>query len=497
MGKRKIYRRGLVVFSILLVVGIVSYTLFNCISIFADSSVKREIAKEIQKIKKSGEPTTIEELVPEEIPDEENGALIYREAFKVRKSLAKKYKEMEEYIPYEGKISWDKVPEAEKKKVKNLILYNPDYIKFYQLLKKASTMKCQFLKRKDWEKGYSILLPHLAQMRGCARLLAAKAKLQAENKNIEGALSTCLIGLRMSKSLSGEPLLINQLVRMALDCIILRELEAVSKKGEVGIEIYQALIKEIEEERSDMMVYPSLLGERVVFGMTEFPRVREYAEESLKEIEEKKGKKLSNKEIIEEFYKIKALGYPLLGKKDRVSKEYKEFVKKLKQTYGNSENILEDFFDNQELYYIRTMAKIISLLKRPYWEVREELKGFDKEIQKLPQEKAILTQMLVPALSRCYNQETRTDALLGDAEIALACHIYKTKYKDYPDSLDRLTPEILPSLPLDPFTGKDYIYKKKRKGFIIYSVGDNLKDDGGKWGKKHKWVGDFDIVWEE
>ncbi len=503
MEKRKIYKRSLVIFSILLVSGVAFYTIFNCINVLASSSVKREIAKEIQKIKKLGEPITIEELIPEEIPDEENGALIFREAFKVRKDLAKKYKEMEEYIPYEGKMSWDKVPKAEKKKVKNLILNNPDYIKFYQLLEKASKMKCQFLKRKDWEKGMEILLPHLAKLRSCARLSAAKAKLQAENKNIEEALTTCLISLRVSKTLSGEPLLINQLVRMALDNITLRELEEVSKKGEGSIKMCQAIIKELEEERSDMMVYPSLLGERVVFGMLEFPRVRNYAKENLKEIEEKKARRLSNDEIIEGFCEIKVLGFPLLVQKDKKSKEYKEFIKKMKKTYGDSENILEDFFDNQELYYLRTMAKMISLVKRPYWEVREELKNFDKEIQKLPQEKAILTQMLVPALSRAYNQEARTGALLGDAEIALACHIYKIKYGDFPESLDKLTPEILPSLPLDLFTGRNYIYRKaqlwekKKEGFIVYSLGDNLKDDGGKWGKKHKWVGDYDIVWEE
>ena len=498
MKKRKIYKRSLVVFTILLVIGVVFYTIFNCINVLASSSVKREIAKEIQKIKKIGEPTTIEELVPVEISDEENGALVYRKAFEVRKDLAKKYKKEEKYIPYEGAVTWDKVPEGEKVKVKNLILYNPDYIRFYQLLEKASQMKCQFLKRKDWEKGMGILLPHLRYLRDCARLLAAKAKIQAENKNIEGSLSTCLTGLRISKSLSNEPLIINQLVRIAMDSIILRELGEVLKKGEASIKIYQILIKEIEKERSDMMVYPSFNGERVVFGITEFSSVRRYAEKNLKKIEKEKGKKLSNEEIIEEFYKIKVLGQPVIGKKDKKSKEYKEFTKKMKQTYGNSEDILEDFFDNQELYYLRTMAKMIALVKEPYWEVREELKGFDKGIiEKLPQEKAILTQMLLPALSRAYNKEARIDAQLGNAEIALACRIYKARCGKYPESLNELTPGILPSLPLDPFTGKNYIYKRKLKGFIVYSLGDNLKDDGGKSQRKMRWRGDFDIIWEE
>lgn len=452
MEKGKIHKRSLVVFSILLVVGVVSYMLSNSISIFASSSVKREIAKEIQKIKKIGEPTTIKELIPVEIPDEENGALVYREAFKIRKDLAKKYKKEEKYIPYEGTVTWDKVPEAEKKRVRNLLLYNSDFLKYYQLLEKASHMKCQFLKRKDWEKGMEILLPHLAQVRSCARLLAARAKLQAEEGNIEEALNTSLIGLRVSKSLSDEPIIINQLVRIAIDRIMLREIEETSKKKEASIKMYQSLIKEVDEERSDMMIYPSLLGERVVFGMIEFPRLRGSKEYFSKLMERIKDVKIYNR---------------------------------------------KRFIDENKVTYLQTVAKMISLVKRPYWETGEELKGFDKEMQKLPQEKALLAQILVPALFRAYKQEARIDAQLVNAEIALACHIYKAKYKDYPDSLDKLTPEILPSLLLDPFTGKNYIYKRKNRGFIVYSVGDNLKDDGGKFQRKMRWEGDFDIVWEE
>jgi len=34
---------------------------------------------------------------------------------------------------------------------------------------------------------------------------------------------------------------------------------------------------------------------------------------------------------------------------------------------------------------------------------------------------------------------------------------------------------------LSPVTGKDYVYRKAAKGFKICSLGENLKDNGGKW----------------
>lgn len=32
----------------------------------------------------------------------------------------------------------------------------------------------------------------------------------------------------------------------------------------------------------------------------------------------------------------------------------------------------------------------------------------------------------------------------------------------------------------DPFSGKDFGYRKQGKSFLLYSVGVNLQDDGGK-----------------
>jgi len=43
-----------------------------------------------------------------------------------------------------------------------------------------------------------------------------------------------------------------------------------------------------------------------------------------------------------------------------------------------------------------------------------------------------------------------------------------------------LAPDILPEVPLDPFTGKPYIYRLEDEGFIVYSVGSNQKDDNGR-----------------
>jgi hypothetical protein len=50
-----------------------------------------------------------------------------------------------------------------------------------------------------------------------------------------------------------------------------------------------------------------------------------------------------------------------------------------------------------------------------------------------------------------------------------------------PATLDEISQAMLPDRPSDPFTGKPFVYKPDPdgKGFLLYSVGPDGKDDGG------------------
>ena len=55
------------------------------------SAYASTLEDELQKLKQAASPTTIEELNLPEIPDGENGALVYREIFELKDSLNEKY----------------------------------------------------------------------------------------------------------------------------------------------------------------------------------------------------------------------------------------------------------------------------------------------------------------------------------------------------------------------------------------------------------------------
>ncbi len=69
------------------------------------------------------------------------------------------------------------------------------------------------------------------------------------------------------------------------------------------------------------------------------------------------------------------------------------------------------------------------------------------------------------------------DAKKSATILALNCELYRRKHGDLPDTLDDLVPDYIKAVPADPFDGKPLRYDKKKK--IIYSVGENQKDDGG------------------
>lgn len=65
--------------------------------------------------------------------------------------------------------------------------------------------------------------------------------------------------------------------------------------------------------------------------------------------------------------------------------------------------------------------------------------------------------------------------------LSLALHAYKLEHNEYPDSLSDLVPSYVKKIPSDPFKTKGQLgYKRTGKCYVLYSVGPDGKDDGGR-----------------
>jgi hypothetical protein len=62
----------------------------------------------------------------------------------------------------------------------------------------------------------------------------------------------------------------------------------------------------------------------------------------------------------------------------------------------------------------------------------------------------------------------------------LAIRGYSLEHGHNPAKLADLVPDFLPKVPKDPFSGGPFVYRPMPKGYLLYSVGVNGVDDGGK-----------------
>ena len=57
---------------------------------------------------------------------------------------------------------------------------------------------------------------------------------------------------------------------------------------------------------------------------------------------------------------------------------------------------------------------------------------------------------------------------------------YRLATGNLPDTLAELVPTYLDAVPKDPFDESELRYRKLESGFVVYSVGNDGKDDGGQ-----------------
>ena len=65
-------------------------------------------------------------------------------------------------------------------------------------------------------------------------------------------------------------------------------------------------------------------------------------------------------------------------------------------------------------------------------------------------------------------------------KLAVALAGYRVEHGTYPRKLSALKPRWLKTIPKDVCSGKGFIYKPSGKAYVLYSVGRNMRNDGGR-----------------
>jgi hypothetical protein len=92
---------------------------------------------------------------------------------------------------------------------------------------------------------------------------------------------------------------------------------------------------------------------------------------------------------------------------------------------------------------------------------------------------ALLTRTVAPVFRRI---DLRFESAMAQRRLlqtALGLQVYRQRHGRYPAALSELR-AMGWIAPVDVFSGQDLVYRRQGAGYLLYSVGPNLKDDGGQ-----------------
>jgi hypothetical protein len=98
---------------------------------------------------------------------------------------------------------------------------------------------------------------------------------------------------------------------------------------------------------------------------------------------------------------------------------------------------------------------------------------------------------LMPTLGRAVELEDAARMHYDIERLALALAWFHGEHNRWPSDLKEIVPKYLKAIPPDRFSRNPLVYKAREDGYLLYSVGANLKDDGGVRGRRSD---DGDIV---
>ena len=130
--------------------------------------------------------------------------------------------------------------------------------------------------------------------------------------------------------------------------------------------------------------------------------------------------------------------------------------------------------------YLKRNMQQMEHINEPYWKVK------DKFISPRHDTKLIQYLILWDGYADYFSFKAHLSVKTELYKTFFALKAYKLQHGKYPAKLAELVPGIISEVPIDPLSGKELVYRRDKDGFIFYSVGWNMKDDGGRINDKTK-----------
>jgi hypothetical protein len=312
---------------------------------------------------------------------------------------------------------------------------------------------CRFTR--DWTRpSIDMLLPEVQALRDQGRFLALAARRAALAGRIEDALADVVRIQRIGRHAAAEPILISQLVGMALDAIALDTLtEVLPSLGPGDLE------KLDTPAIHDLVGLPpslarGFIGEEAL-GLSTFA------------------------DFADARSTVDGL-WQLTGNPDLAPGTFSRWVSAPLSLLFRVFLLPSDIAGHRRLFHdFRQLATRTFDRTQGYVEQQKHLSATEADWQK-SHPAGVMSRILTPWIGQVIQSQTRAVAHHRAAAALVAATKRRLENGSLPESFEALVPGELPTLPRDPFKADAPLHLKVTpEEFLVWSVGPDGEDDGG------------------
>lgn len=319
----------------------------------------------------------------------------------------------------------------------------------------------------DYEKGVDLLLPHLGWLKCSAQWLNAAAVCDLHERDPKNACADVRTALAIAKGETDERVLISQLVRIAIAAMSANTTWEILQDPNISDDDLAQLQQDWESLDFTKALELALLFERVE-KVQLCVQTRKFPEKFNKLWGYSYASDAPAKLDLDQIGPIRRS--PFLRKWDEL--RWRWFWSYQDELYGlqSLQVVIEatrmaETNEYSQAVQSSTSSKLVQLYEKhsvnPMNGLRESFFSGAPNLA---------------ALRKVMRIETTQNIIVT----AIALKRYELRHHQLPDTLEQLVPDLLKSVPTDYMDGQPLHYRRNADGtFLLYSVGENGKDDGG------------------
>ncbi|HTY87567.1 MAG TPA: hypothetical protein VMB80_08895 [Candidatus Acidoferrum sp.] len=419
-------------------------------------NLAHDVNTKLRAIRAAGLPTSGAELNAyyHAVTDNENAALVMTQAFALMRNYPdSRSNEVDQIQSFPGR--WQHPTNEQIHLLTGYVEMNSNALA--KMTEALTLPKSRY--PVDFSPGFETLLPHLDKIKEFALLSEYRAMLAIHSGQPTNADSLVKDILGMARTLDEEPVLISQLVRFSLVRIGIVTLEDRLNAGKLSDTELTDLADIFAQQQETNFVARGLAGERAM-AVSVFRT---------------------------SFAKMKQQLTDFEAPRDESPVPHRPSL--FLRTTG--------IFERDLLFYLGAMETNIFFASLPPPQNLAVTNVSQKMAEDARRHFCVLSALILPPVSGSLTREADAFARIRLATTAIAIERFRLLQGRLPENLNELVPQFLSAVPSDPFDGQPLRYHCLAGGYVVYSIGQDGHDDGGRKKPVDRKLGDtttYDIT---